>query len=347
VFAGPGLAVVFAQAPAPQAAPAAEPPFKFSGLVFGDFYYFGADHDPNWDEQQGAWLRRIYVTFDYTFTPKLTSRVRLEMNGNGKLAGGTLTPYVKDAYLRWTFRGRQQLTFGMQPTIDIDFVDTYWGLRHIEKTPLDLYRWDSTRDTGLSVSGPLNDAGTLRYAVQVGNDSGTGSETDTFKAVRALARYEGKAGLVLEGAYAFEARDADADRTLVQALAGYHGAWGRIGVQYAHQDRRAPAGSTAPALDLDVLSGFVVAGVKPQKLSLFARVDRHADPLSDGPNIDYLPISPDAPFTLVLAGVEYYIHPAVRVSPNVEWVRYSSPPDPSVSRPGDDVVWRVTLFWSW
>ena len=68
-----------------------------------------------------------YFTFDHTFTPKLTTRFRLEVNSNGKLAGGALTPYVKDAYLRWTYYGRQQVTLGIQPTLSFDFVESVLG----------------------------------------------------------------------------------------------------------------------------------------------------------------------------------------------------------------------------
>ena len=96
--------VVAAHAQAPPAAsgPAPEPPFKFSGLVFGDFYQFSQNHDPAWEGQAGFWLRRIYATFDYAFAPRLSTRLRLEMNSNGQLGDERLTPYVKDAYLRWT-----------------------------------------------------------------------------------------------------------------------------------------------------------------------------------------------------------------------------------------------------
>ena len=66
--------------------PRPEPSYKFSGLMFGDFYYFGQHHDPAWEGQQAFWFRRIYFTFDYTFTPKLTTRLRLEANSDGKLA---------------------------------------------------------------------------------------------------------------------------------------------------------------------------------------------------------------------------------------------------------------------
>ena len=120
------------------------------------------------------------------------------MNGDGKLAGGSLTPYVKDAWLRWTFYGRQEMTLGMQPSLGVDYLESFWGLRHIEKSPLDLYRWDSSRDTGISVEGPLNDSKTIVYRAQFGNGSGTDSETDKFKNLRLSGRYEAASGLIVE-----------------------------------------------------------------------------------------------------------------------------------------------------
>jgi hypothetical protein len=333
--------------PDPPAPPPPAPPYKFSGLVFGDYYYFSQDHDAKWEGQQGFWFRRIYFTFDYTFTPKVTTRFRLEMNSNGKLDGGALTPYVKDAYLRWTFYGRQQLTLGIQPSLSIDFIDTFWGLRHVEKTPLDLYRWDSSRDTGLTVSGPLNEASTFKYSVQFGNESGSNAETDRFKALRVSARYEADPGLTVELMYAYFARDQNADRTTAQMIAGYSAKKGRAGFQYSYQKRNAADGSAAPDLGLDVFSGFAVAHLKPQKISVFARVDRYADPCPDCSGIDYLAIDTSTNFTLVLAGVEYYLLPSVRFSPNVEWVNYSTPEKAGVATPKDDIVWRATFYWVW
>ena len=68
--------------------PPAPPPYKFSGLMFGDFYYFDEHHLPAFDSQNGLWFRRMYFTFDYTFSPKIMTRFRLETNSNGKLQGG-------------------------------------------------------------------------------------------------------------------------------------------------------------------------------------------------------------------------------------------------------------------
>jgi hypothetical protein len=346
--AAPSSAQGISTPPADQASPPPPaPPYKFSGLIFGDYYYFSQDHDPKWEGQQGFWFRRLYFTFDYAFTPKVTTRFRLEMNSNGKLEGGSLTPYVKDAYLRWTFYGRQQLTLGIQPSLSIDFIDTFWGLRHVEKTPLDLYRWDSSRDTGVTVSGPLNEANTFKYSVQFGNESGSNAETDAFKALRVTARYETNPGLTIEGTYAYFARAKNADRTTAQVVAGYRAKKGRAGFQYAYQKRNAAEGTTSPDVALDVYSGFAVADLKPQKFSVFARVDRYADPCPDCSGIDYLPIDTSAKFTLLLAGVEYYLHPSVRFSPNVEWVNYSTPQTAGTATPKDDIVWRATFYWTW
>src|SRR5207342_1622353 len=112
------LQVVVPDPPPP--APAA-PPWRISGLVFGDYYGFTANHLPTFEDQHGMWIRRAYFTYDHTFTPTITTRFRLEANGNGKLAAPVAaTPFIKDAYLRWTFYGRQQLTVGIQPSLTFD-----------------------------------------------------------------------------------------------------------------------------------------------------------------------------------------------------------------------------------
>ena len=222
--------VVPVEPAAPPAAPAAVP-YKFSGLVFGDYYAFTNSHLPAWENQHGLWLRRIYFTFDYTFSPKITTRFRLEANSNGKLQGGSLNPYVKDAYLRWTYHGRQQVTLGIQPSLTFDYIESVWGLRHIEKTPLDLYRVDSSRDTGITFSGPINKANTVKYAFQYGNESGNNAETDKFKGYRFATRYEPPTGLTAELVLAQFDRDKDADRFTAQGFAAYRVPQGRVGFQ--------------------------------------------------------------------------------------------------------------------
>jgi hypothetical protein len=332
--------------PVPQPPPAPPaPPWRLSGYMFGDYYDFASHNDPKWEGQQGLWFRRIYFTYDHTLSPKFTTRLRLEMNSNGQGTNTALTAYVKDAYLRWTYYGRQQMTLGIQPASFIDFADTFWGLRHIEKTPADLHRFDSSRDFGVSVHGPMNDSQTVKYLVQFGNESSVGSETDPQKALRLVARYDTSPGLALESVYAFMKRPADADRQTVQITAGYQNRKMRAAFQYLYQQRQPRDGTTDPTLNLDVYSGFAVFSPVPEKWTVFGRVDRFADPNPDGWRVDYLPFDTRAPYTFVVAGVEYYLFRSVRVSPNIEWVTYGDlPMDPQIK---DTVVPRVTFYWIW
>ena len=232
------------QDPPPAAAPA--PPWKISGLVFGDFYDFESSHLSTFQDQYGFWIRRAYFTYDHTFTPQITTRFRLEANGNGKLAGGAATPFIKDAYVKWTYYGRQQVTVGIQPSLSFDYLESVWGLRHIEKTPLDLYRWDSSRDTGVTAAGPINESGTLKYQVQYGNESGNNGETDRFKGYRFAARYETNPGFTIEGMGAFFNRAGDADRSTAQVFAAYRAKKGRVGLQYPGSSARPPSSLTGP-----------------------------------------------------------------------------------------------------
>lgn len=337
------IAEVVQDPPAPPPAPL---PFKISGLIFGDYYWFPKDHLATFEDQHGLWLRRAYFTYDHTLSPKLSLRLRLEMNSNGKLAGGSLTPYVKDAYLRWNAFGRQQLTVGIQPSLTFDFVESVWGLRHIEKTPLDLYRVDSSRDTGVTLSGPINLSQTLKYAVQYGNESGNNAETDKFKGYRASVRYEVNPGFSVEGVVAQFNRDKDAGRITAQLFAGYRAKRARVGASYSFQKRKAPTGSIAADIDLDIISGFAVVDFKPQKSSAFLRVDRFADPCADCPGIDYLPIETKGAFTALMGGLEFSVTPAVRFSPNVQVVTYSKPSG-NIAKPKSDVVSRLTFYVVW
>lgn len=324
------------------------PPYRFSGTVFGDYYSFADHHDEKWDGQHGFWMRRAYVTYDHAFTPRIAARLRFEANSNGKLAGGGITPYIKDAHVRWTYHGRQQVMLGIQPTLTFEFIESFWGLRHIEKAPLDLYRWDSSRDFGVTASGPVNEANTLKYAVQFGNESGSNAETDKFKAYRMAARYETPAGFSVEGYLSRFSRNDNANWITAQAFAGYRRKKARVGFQYSWQQRQAAEGSAAADAEFDLVSVFAVWDPKPQKFTVFARRDFYTDPCgSRCAEIDYLPLSGDAKFTTTIAGVEYYLQSNVRFSPNLEWVDYGRPPVTSVARPADDIVLRATFLWSW
>lgn len=326
--------------PAP-AAPAPTP-WRISGYMFGDYYYFNQDHAANFDEQHGFWFRRIYLTYDHNLSPRFATRLRFEVNSPGNMTSSALTPFVKDAYLRWTYSGNQQFWFGIFPTPTFEFIEGFWGLRHIEKTPADLYRTDSSRDFGVGLLGSFDQGQTIRYSYQFGNESSTNGEVDKNKANRVSVRYEKPTGFVAEGFFGHFARDGDTDRTIAQIFAGYRQPKFRAAFQYYRNKRNVANGND---LDLDLYSGFGVFDIVPRKWTVFARVDRFNDPNPDGAGIAFLPIDPRAKYTFFLAGVEYYLLPSVRFSPNIETVTYGDLPNGTSIT--NDIVFRATWYWTW
>jgi len=335
------------------------PSGKLSGLMFGDYYWYykwhqdqiSSDNPTSVEGQQGFWFRRIYVTYDWSYSEKLTTRFRLEMNSNGQFDGGDINPYVKDAYLRWSYKGKHQVTLGIQPTLAFDWLEGLWGLRHIEKTPVDLYRIDTSRDFGVAVSGPVATSG-LSYAAQFGNDSGQGSESQEGKIVRLEGRYVRSNGIALEGFYGYGTRPAGQDRQTVQGVAGFQNERVRVGGQYVWQQRKSGT-ADSPDQEISIWSGFVVWDAVPKKMDVFARVDDvtgHLGNVETGlpgaDQIDYWLLSPNSKFTTWIVGGEWYLHPSIRVGPNLELAKYAHDPDPA-SSPGrnQDSILRVTFFW--
>ena len=337
------------------------PSGKFSGLMFGDYYWYYERHrddissaDPTVIEgQHGLWFRRIYFAYDYSFTEALTTRLRLEVNSNGDFVGGDLVPYLKDAYLRWTYKGAQRLTLGIHPTLTFDWLDGFWGLRHVEKTPADLYRIDSSRDFGVTFDGQVPVDG-LKYAVQFGNESGNGSETQEGKILRFESRYERFPKIALEGFYSFGRRPGTGtNRHTAQGVGGFRTDVVRVGAQYLWQERQSGLDGVADQR-ISIWSGFAVWEFLPKKANVFFRVDDVTGHLGDletglpdADGIDYWALSTQSPFTTWIFGGEWYIHPAVRLSPNVETVRYDTDPDP-IHLPGrhQDSMFRLTFFWT-
>jgi hypothetical protein len=67
-------------------------------------------------------------------------------------------------------------------------------------------------------------------------------------------------------------------------------------------------------------------------------------PGADG--IDYLPIDPRSKFTFFVVGFEWYLQKSLRIGPNIEVVTYADDA-PDGTDIGNDVVPRITFYWTW
>jgi hypothetical protein len=313
---------------------------KFSGYMFGDYYYYIDSHKPDIKDQRGIWFRRIYFTYDYKINNSFSTRLRLEMSNEFNFEEAkTMIPFVKDAWLKYKF-SNQALIVGISPTPTFQILEKIWGYRSIEKTPLDLQRMASSRDFGLALKGKLDDKGMFKYHLMFSNGSSNKQEIDKGKSgLLSLAFFPVKE-FVIEVYADYADHEGSTDWYTLQAFLGYKTKTIRAGLLYADQTRQ---NGTAADTKLRVASLFIVGEVDPQ-FSLFGRVDRNFDLNAKGDKISFIPFDPTASNIFFVGGLDWHPVKDVKFMPNVEYVKYDENDDGVT--PTNDIIGRVTFFWA-
>ncbi|RMH11665.1 MAG: hypothetical protein D6701_14695, partial [Gemmatimonadetes bacterium] len=78
-----GASLLLAQPASAQELPEWLQRLKVSGLAFGDIYAVAQHHDADIDGANGAWMRRIYLTFDEKLDDEFSFRLRFEAASPG------------------------------------------------------------------------------------------------------------------------------------------------------------------------------------------------------------------------------------------------------------------------
>ena len=304
---------------------------KISGLVYSDYYYFFSNHQKALEGMNGFWFRRIYFTYDYRLNKSFSLRIRTEAASSGNFLSEKITPFIKDMYLRWNFSG-QSLYAGISPTPSFNMVEKAWGYRSVEKTPLDLYKMASSRDTGIALKGKFLH-GKFFYHLMLANGEGNKSEDKREKKIYAALGLSPVKGLYIEvyGDYA-KGSVPEGDITTLQGFFSYSFSRGALGFLYAKQ-------SYGDGTYIRVASGFVRFNLS-RKLTFLARADRVMDPIPDAYRIAYLPMDNTTPFSLFLAGLDLKITGNISLIPNLEMVNYDGGSD-------KDLIGKLTLYYKW
>jgi hypothetical protein len=298
---------------------------KIDGYVAADYYGIFTHNTGEIDDggikgRHGFQFRRIYFTYNNKLSDVISMRLRLEMNSPGDITtSASLTPYVKDAYLSFKLGGSASLVAGIQGPPSFELEEGSWGLRPLEKTPLDLYKWTSSRDFGIALKGGK----TLLYHFMFGQGSSNKSETNNGKKFFGSLAYK-SGGFVLEGMAQYEAKGDDEDMIL-KGFGAYSGDWGRLGVMYAYRDYK-DAG-LEDSLVYNIASAFAVIKAG-DKVELIGRADMNFGDgykLDWGGGVDYMPFAPNHEFSFVLGAVSYQIHKNVWIIPNVRLSMYKEP----------------------
>lgn len=306
--------------------------FHTGWLMFGDLYTVPSHHTDAGQGATGLVMRRAYLTFDADFTATVYARLRFEANQDGEFEEYGMDADVKDLYLGWKL-GQHRLVAGLQNTFTFDVLEKQWGARYLMRTPLDL-QGIASRDTGVSLQGPLWAKGRLSYRVLLGSSMEFGKDSDDASKVQLALGWEPAPGWTADFYIDYEDRSESRDRHLLQAYVAHQGERINWGLMYAHQDRQED-----PTLELASL--FVRSRIR-SGMGLIGRIDRLFEPSPRGDGIAYLPFDPSAPATLYLAGIEAFLSDHVRLTPNIVYTRYDRN-DQGV-RPDSDLHLRLTLF---
>ncbi len=290
-----------------------------SAYMFGDYYYMLSSKTESQEKLHGFWLRRVYLTYDADISDKIKARARLEMHSDGKFGTSELsiTPFVKDAYVSYQFHPLHAVMIGIQESLTWGNIEKFYGYRHLEKTPFDLYKNRSSRDFGVSLKGSFDKGKKFNYAFMYGNFSSYKEEIDKYKQVSGRFTINPSANLMFEISGDMLKRSATKKSSLIQGFVGYQGDWGRLGLNYGWETIKENGKAD---VDFGVFSAFLVGKFSP-KFEAIVRYDMTADPQVNG-NDRFFLIEKGYKTNLFIAGLGWNIHPKFQLMPNIKVVSY-------------------------
>ncbi len=313
---------------------------KISGYMFGDYYYAVQTHHHDsleYKGQNGFWFRRIYFTYDHEISENFSARLRMEYSsGDFTKSSSTIVPFVKDAYLKWKIKSHN-LILGISPTPTWEKIEEIWGYRSVEKTPLDLQKFGSSRDFGIALKGSIDEKKILNYHIMFGNGEGDKSENNRQKKVMSSFSLNLKP-FYLELYGDWKEGESHKDIYTLQGFFSFKNERFRTGIQYALQVRQEEPDT---AFNYDIASLFLVYNPN-EKISFLLRYDKTFDPNPKGEDISYIPMSSEAPSNLIIAGLDLKLHKNVSLIPNAEYVFYD---EENGIKPDPDLYLRLTFFY--
>ncbi len=205
---------------------------SFSGVVFSDYSYTVDTPDGVGEDEHGFGFRRIYLTADYKMSESFSGRFRLEANDKSVTSQGKPTPFVKGLFLTWknALGDGHNVTFGLSPPPIWGVAEKHWAYRSLEKTIQHRNGIASSRDMGLTLSGPVVSNGRVKYALMYANNSGVKRETDKFKRVYGQLQFYPSSSITLSlggDYYLIE----DGTSYNASAFVGYARQRGQIGLE--------------------------------------------------------------------------------------------------------------------
>lgn len=313
---------------------------KFSGLMFGDYYYMIQNHDNAQKDMQAFEYRRIYLTTDYTISDGIWARFRLESDPTASnLSNNKLSTMVKDAFVDFKNVGNGDVVVGLQGTWNINMAEGIFGYRPLEKTIQDLHGISASRDLGISITQKFSDVVSAGFLL--GNNSGNSgtlfgvpnTSATRYKSGSLFLQFKptSEFTILLNGQYS--GAPADKNISIFDAIVNYSNSDFSIGAQgfINSINKGAADGSTLKRNGIS-LNGWVALS---QDIRFVARYDSYT-PDADNKNTTIA----NSTQTLLLGALDFAIRKNVHIMPNIEYTSYG------LSGSNPDVLFRGTLFFS-
>ncbi len=316
---------------------------KFSGLMFGDYFYNTSAHDSSKKNYNGFQFRRIYITTDYNIADNFSTRFRLDADQGEITNNGKITTLIKDAWLKWKgiFSG-SDLILGISPTPAYDVSEGAWGHRYLEKTIMDLDGIVSSRDFGVDLKGKLTQSGSVKYWLKFGNNSGNSPEANKNKKLYGLIEFDPSPELLitLYGDYASnpdkngKSNDAIVGAGFINYRQKGKFSIGLEGFIKSQQNNYMPTSGALGTQSGMGISFWAYANLS-DKVQIVGRFDTFDPNTNSNSNKDGK--------SLILAGLQFNPVEHVSITPNIELFTYQG--DSPNGGDKNDVVPRITFYW--
>ncbi len=260
-------------------------------------------------------ITRAYLGYEYNFTPQWYAKIVMDV-GDPKVGAFQRVAYLKNAYIQYKNKGFK-VSGGMISTTQFKVSEKTWGLRYIEKSYQDAYKFNSSADLGINIEYKFADFISADFSVING---------EGYKVLQNDNYVRPGVGVTVTPVKNVVARvfvDNMGDTIKQQSLAtflGYKGEKLVVGGEYNYQKN---FGMDVEGRDVYGTS-FYATYQAFDKFMFFARFDDLKSKTVEG---EQNPWNYNNDGQLIMAGFEYAPIKGVKIAPNY---RFWGPADSSI-----------------
>jgi len=260
-------------------------------------------------------ITRAYLGYEYHFSKQWYAKTVLDV-GDPEAGKHHMAAFLKNAYMEYE-NGKFAASFGLISTTQFKVSEKIWGLRYLEKSFQDAYKFNSSADLGFNIDYQFADFISADFSVINGEGyknlqsdeflrPGMGVTITTVKGItaRVFADYMGKNDTIQQSLATFLAYT---NKTLV------------LGAEYNYQKNH----DMKEGHDLYGTSFFATYSPS-NKVKLIARFDDLRSKTPNGKTENWN-LKKDG--KLIITGVEFSPVKGVKITPNI---RYWSPASESI-----------------